>query len=216
MSDIRPHVKEAIVVEGRYDKNALSQVVDAVILETDGFQIFSEPAQMEMFRRIAQCRGIVVFTDPDGAGLVIRNYLKGSLPPDRVKHAYIPGVTGRERRKKSPSGEGTLGVEGMPPAMLLEALRRAGATLDDAETSVREVKITKAELYAAGLSGTPGAAGRRQVLLRELSLPSQLSSNALLDVLNALLSLEAFFCLTERLFLHNNARDNGQEQQTGG
>lgn len=216
MSGHRPRVREAIVVEGRYDKNALSQVVDAVILETEGFQIFSEPAQMEMLRRIAQCRGLIVFTDPDGAGLVIRNYLKGCLPPACVKHAYIPGIDGRERRKKSPSGEGKLGVEGMPPAVLLEAIRRSGATLEDSEAPVREDRLTKAELYAAGLTGTPGAAGRRQMLLRELSLPSQLSSNALLDVLNALLSREAFFRLTERLFLHDDASDNGQEQQTGG
>ena len=123
-------IREVIVVEGRYDKNTLSQVVDATILETKGFGIFKDKAQLRLLRRAAQARGLIVLTDSDGAGFVIRNYLRGVLPPERVKHAYIPDVPGKERRKAAPGKEGKLGVEGMSPELLLEALRRAGATVE--------------------------------------------------------------------------------------
>ena len=186
-------VREVIVVEGRYDKNTLSQVVDATIVELGGFGIFSDGEKLALLRRMAAARGLVVLTDSDGAGFVIRNYLRGALPGDQVKHAYIPDVRGKERRKNSPSKEGKLGVEGMRPAVLLEALRRAGATLDDmpADTG-REERITKADLYAAGLSGGPDSAARRNTLLQRLELPERMSANALLDVLNALMSRAEF------------------------
>ncbi len=184
-------VKEVLVVEGRYDKNTLSQVFDAVILETNGFGIFSDGEKLSLLRRLADARGLVVLTDSDGAGFVIRNYLKGALDPAKVKHAYIPDVAGKEKRKRSPSKEGKLGVEGMTPQVLIEALRRAGATLDG-ETVAPLERITRADLYAAGLSGRPDSAARRRALLKKLSLPERLSSKCLCEVLDALVGREAF------------------------
>ncbi len=184
-------VKEVIVVEGRYDKNALSQVFDAVILETGGFGIFSDKEKLALLRRLADARGLVILTDSDGAGFVIRRYLKGALDPEKVRHAYIPDVAGKEKRKSAPSKEGKLGVEGMKPEVLIEALRRAGATLDG-ETAAPREKITRADLYAAGLSGRPDSAAKRRALLKKLELPERLSSKALCEVLEVLLGREAF------------------------
>ena len=179
-------IREAIVVEGRYDKNTLAQLVDTVILETSGFGIFKDRERLALFRRLAEQRGLVVLTDPDGAGFVIRNFLKGSIPPSLVKHAYVPDIQGKERRKRAPGKEGKLGVEGMSPAVLEAALRRAGATFLDEAPSPTGAALTKADLYALGLSGGPGAAQRRQALLRRLELPEHLPANAMLEVLNAL------------------------------
>ncbi len=179
-------VKEVIVVEGRYDRNTLSQVFDAVIVETSGFGIFNDREKLALLRRLAEARGLVVLTDSDGAGFVIRNFLKGAIDPALVKQAYIPDIAGRERRKRAPSKEGKLGVEGMKPEVLIEALRRAGATLGGEEPARRAGGITKATLYELGLSGGPGSAEKRRALLKELDLPEKLSANALLDVLNAL------------------------------
>lgn len=193
-------IKEAIVVEGRYDKNTLSQLVDTVILETSGFAIFQDAERLALLRRLAQARGLIVLTDSDGAGFVIRNYLKGAIDPALVKHAYIPDRYGKERRKRRPGKEGKLGVEGMPPQVLEQTLRQAGATfLDEAgETPPPRRAITKADLYAAGLSGGEGSAQRRRELLKTLDLPERLSPNALLVVLNALYRYEE---LAERGFL---------------
>ena len=179
-------VKEVIVVEGRYDRNTLSQVFDAVIVETSGFGVFNDREKLALLRRLAEARGLVVLTDSDGAGFVIRNFLKGAIDPALVKQAYIPDIAGRERRKRAPSKEGKLGVEGMKPEVLIEALRRAGATLGGEEPARRAGGITKATLYELGLSGGPGSAEKRRALLKELDLPGKLSANALLDVLNAL------------------------------
>ena len=179
-------VKEVIVVEGRYDRNTLSQVFDAVIVETSGFGVFNDREKLALLRRLAEARGLVVLTDSDGAGFVIRNFLKGAIDPALVKQAYIPDIAGRERRKRAPSKEGKLGVEGMKSEVLIEALRRAGATLGGEEPARRAGGITKATLYELGLSGGPGSAEKRRALLKELDLPEKLSANALLDVLNAL------------------------------
>lgn len=179
-------VKEVIVVEGRYDRNTLSQVFDAVIVETSGFGVFNDREKLALLRRLAEARGLVVLTDSDGAGFVIRNFLKGAIDPALVKQAYIPDIAGRERRKRAPSKEGKLGVEGMKPEVLIEALRRAGATLGGEEPARRAGGITKATLYELGLSGGPDSAEKRRALLKELDLPEKLSANALLDVLNAL------------------------------
>lgn len=179
-------VKEVIVVEGRYDRNTLSQVFDAVIVETSGFGVFNDREKLALLRRLAEARGLVVLTDSDGAGFVIRNFLKGAIDPALVKQAYIPDIAGRERRKRAPSKEGKLGVEGMKPEVLIEALRRAGATLGGEEPARRAGGITKATLYELGLSGGPGSAEKRRALLKELDLPEKLSANALIDVLNAL------------------------------
>ncbi len=179
-------LKEAVVVEGRYDKIALENLVDTEIFTTDGFGIFNDGEKMSLLRRVAEKRGLIVLTDADGAGLVIRNRLRGCIGERFLKHAYIPAMPGKERRKTAPSKEGTLGVEGMSPAVLEEALRRAGADM----TAVREKKLTKADLYFMGLSGAKDAAGRRARLLALLDLPKNLSANAMLDALNSLYTLE--------------------------
>ena len=186
-------IREAIVVEGRYDKNTLSQLVDTVIIETSGFGIFKDKERLALLRRLAEKRGLIVLTDPDGAGFVIRGHLRGSLPPDRVKHAYVPDIYGKERRKRQGGKEGKLGVEGMRPEVLEAALRRAGATfLDEAGERAAPAgrPITKADFVALGLSGGPGAADRRRALLQRLELPEHLSPNAMLEVLNALFTRE--------------------------
>ena len=180
------HIREAVVVEGRYDRNTLSQVVDTLILETGGFRIFKDREQMALLRRAAQRRGLIVLTDSDGAGFVIRNRIRGAVPEAYLKHAYIPDVYGKERRKRQRGKEGKLGVEGMPPQVLEEVLRRAGATFlgEEARRERSGPPLTKADLMAAGLSGGPDSARRRQVLLRRLDLPEHMTANALLAVLN--------------------------------
>ena len=183
-------IREVIVVEGRYDKNTLSQVVDATILETKGFGIFKDKAQLRLLRRSAQARGLIVLTDSDGAGFVIRNYLRGVLPPERVKHAYIPDVPGKERRKAAPGKEGKLGVEGMSPELLLEALRRAGATVEGETAAPTRGRITKADLVELGLSGGVGSGEKRLTLLKKLGLPEHMSPNAMLQALNLLYTRE--------------------------
>lgn len=194
-------IQEAIVVEGRYDKNTLAQLVDTVIVDTRGFGIFKDAQRLALLRRLAQRRGLIVLTDPDGAGFVIRNYLRGSIPPEQVKHAYIPDVAGKERRKRRPGREGKLGVEGMRPEVLEQALRRAGATfLDESTTcSPAEQPMTKADLFALGLTGCADAAQRRQQLLRQLELPEHLTANALLEVLNTFYSCQEVERLVEEL-----------------
>ena len=185
------HIKEAIVVEGRYDKNALSQVVDTLILETGGFQLFKDPEKMALLDRAARRRGLIVLTDSDGAGFVIRNRLRGAIPAEQLKHAYIPDVWGKERRKRKPGKEGKLGVEGMPPQVLEQALRRGGATVLEEETAFRSgPPLTKGDLFAAGLSGGPGSGEKRKALLKRLELPEHMSANALLAVLNGCYSRE--------------------------
>jgi ribonuclease M5 len=192
-------IKEAIVVEGRYDKNTLSQIVDTVILETAGFGIFKDKDKLALLRRMGEKRGLILLTDSDGAGFVIRNYLKGALPQDQVKHAYIPDRYGKEKRKRAPGKEGKLGVEGMPPAVLEEALRRAGATfLDQAPDQPARPALTKADLFALGLSGGAGSKEKRQKLLKELGLPEHLSPNAMLPVLGALYTREELMEEIER------------------
>ena len=191
-------VREVIVVEGRYDKNALSQVVDATIITLGGFAVFNDREKLSFLRRLAEERGLIVLTDSDGAGFVIRNYLKGALPKDQVKQAYIPDIHGKERRKRAPGKEGKLGVEGMKPAVLLEALRRAEATFEDGETAAagsRGDPITKADLFALGLTGGTDSAARRQALLKRLDLPEHLTPNGMLEALNLLYSREAFLAL---------------------
>lgn len=186
-------VNEVIVVEGRYDKNALSQIVDAVILETGGFGIFNDRQKQKLLRTMAEKRGLIVLTDSDGAGFVIRNFIKGCVDPRYVKHAYIPDIYGKERRKAAPSKEGKLGVEGMRPQVLLEALCRAGASVN--EGTAQTPAITKADLYARGLSGGEGSAQKRKALQSRLDLPEHLSADAFVDVLNALMSREEFYDL---------------------
>lgn len=205
-------VKEVIVVEGRYDKNAIRQVVDATVICTDGFQIFQDREKLELLRTLARQRGLVVLTDPDGGGQVIRGFLRGAVDPRYVKHAYVPDVAGKERRKSSPSKEGLLGVEGLPPKVLLTALRNAGATVSGERENTgpeqagsanaqagKSTEITKADLYRLGLSGTPDSGARRAELQRRLGLPKRMSANALLEVLNLITTMEQLEALSAGL-----------------
>ena len=194
------HVEQAIVVEGRYDKNTLSQIVDTTIFQTNGFSVMHDKALLSLLRRAAQTTGLIIFTDSDGAGFVIRNFLKGALPKQGVLHAYIPDIPGKEKRKRAPGKEGLLGVEGMTPEILLKALRNAGAEFADGSTPppARE-PITKQDLFALGLSGGHESAKKRAALLKALSLPAHMSANALLQALNVLFSREEFFTQARRL-----------------
>lgn len=182
-------IREAIVVEGRYDKIALEPLVDTAVFTTDGFGIFRDKEKMALLRRVAEKRGLIVLTDSDGAGLVIRNRLRSSIPAQYLKHAYIPDIPGKERRKKTGSREGTLGVEGMKPAVLEEALRRAGATTEGERDAA---PITKADLSALGLSGGANAAEKRLFLQGQLGFPAKMSANALLEAVNALFARGEF------------------------
>lgn len=185
-------IKEAIVVEGRYDANTLRQVVDAPIFETGGFGVFNDKERLALLRTAAEKRGLIVLTDSDGAGFVIRRYLSGAIDPKLVKHAYIPDIHGKERRKNHASREGKLGVEGMRPEVLIEALRRAGATILGETEKAAPGEITKADLFKAGLSGTADSAEKRKALLKELNLPERMSANALLRALNMMMTKEEF------------------------
>ena len=182
-------IKEAILVEGRYDKNTLSQIVDAPILETAGFGIFKDKKQLALLRQIAEKRGLIVFTDSDGAGFVIRNHVKSAIPAKFLKHAYIPDIAGKERRKREAGKEGKLGVEGMTKDVILESLRRAGATIEGEDTPAQQ-SITKQDMMELGLSGGTGSSEKRSLLLKKLDLPEHMSTNALLQALNLLYSLD--------------------------
>ena len=179
-------IKEAIVVEGRYDKNTLSQIVDAEILETAGFGIMKDKKQLALLRRVAEKRGLIVFTDSDGAGFVIRNYLKGAIDGKHLRHAYIPDIPGKERRKSAPGKEGKLGVEGMTPQVILDALRKAGATVLGEDEKRTPGNITKQDMMELGLSGAANSSALRKQLLKKLDLPEHMSSNALLQAVNLL------------------------------
>ena len=185
-------VREAIVVEGRYDANTLRQIVDAPVFETGGFGVFNDRERLKLLRLAAEKRGLIILTDSDGAGFVIRRYLSGAIDPGLVKHAYVPDVLGKERRKKSPSKEGKLGVEGMRPEIIVDALRRAGATIEGETFRRTPGGITKADLYAAGLSGRPDSAEKRRALLKQLGLPERMSANAMLRALELLYTRDEF------------------------
>lgn len=181
-------IRECIVVEGRYDKNTLSQIVNAPIVETSGFGIFKDKQQQQLLRQIAAKRCLIVFTDSDGAGFVIRNFLKGLIPASQLKHAYIPDIPGKERRKAFAGKEGLLGVEGMTPEIILQALRRCGATVEG-ESEQLTGQITKQDFMDLGLSGGAGSSKKRAQLLKKLSFPKHMSSNALLQAVNLLYTL---------------------------
>lgn len=182
-------IQEAILVEGRYDKNTLSQIVAAPIFETSGFGIFKDKEQMALLRRVAETRGLIVFTDADGAGFLIRNHIKSAIPARFLKHAYTPDIPGKERRKQHSGKEGKLGVEGMTPEIILEALRRCGATFADG-APYDCGNITKQDMVQLGLSGGKNSSFSRSKLLKKLDFPEKMSANALLQALNLLYSLE--------------------------
>lgn len=179
-------IHEAIVVEGKYDVIRVKSAVEAIVVPTDGFRLFKDPEKRAMLRRLAAARGLILLTDSDSAGAVIRSHLMGCIPAHQLKQAYVPPRPGKEKRKSAPSKEGLLGVEGMDNATVLAALERAGATFEDGGTPVENpLHLTKADFAAAGLSGGTGSAARRQQLLHLLELPATLSANRLLEVVNA-------------------------------
>lgn len=182
------HIKQAIIVEGRYDVNKIKQLVDTIVIETSGFGIFNNKEKLALIRRIAAERGILVLTDSDGAGFVIRNYLRGAIPKEQVRHAYIPQIAGKERRKAKGSKEGTLGVEGVPDEVIVQALQNAGVECIPEDTG--KPKITKADFYEWGLAGVPGSNEKRKQLLRALNLPQHMTANALLEFINAIADYE--------------------------
>ncbi len=188
----KPRIEEVIVVEGRYDRNMLLQVVDATVVETGGFSVFNDREKLAFLRKLAQKRGLILLTDSDGAGFVIRNYLKGAIPKEQVKQAYIPDIPGKERRKRKAGKEGKLGVEGMTPEILLQALCRGGATFAGETAPPAADPITKADLLDRGLIG-PDSVQKRQQLLKKLDLPEHLTPNAMLETLNLLMSREEFY-----------------------
>ncbi len=196
----RPRIAEAIVVEGRYDRNTLLQAVDAVVVETGGFGVFSDGEKLEFIRKLAGEQGVILLTDSDSAGFFIRGHLLGKLPADRVKQAYIPDVEGKERRKQVGGKDGLIGVEGMSPAVIIDALRRAGATfLDEEQTFGRAAELSRADFIEAGLSGAPNSAAKRAALIKMLGLPSRISPAALYKLLSIRFTKSEFFQLISTL-----------------
>lgn len=183
-------VKEAVIVEGRYDKIKLSEVIDTPVIETGGFRIFKDKEKQNLIRKIAEERGILILTDSDSAGFVIRNFLKGSVPEDRIKHAYIPQLSGKEKRKSEESKEGLLGVEGVSAEVIANAIRGSGATILGENSELKKSEITKQDLYELGLTGRENSAILREKLLKKLELPTYMSTNAMLQALNCLYSLK--------------------------
>lgn len=186
-------VKETIIVEGVYDKIKLSRFIDAVIITTGGFRVFADERILKSIKELANTTGVVILTDSDSAGFKIRNYIKQALPKDKVKHAYVPDIHGKEKRKREAGKEGLLGVEGIKDEIILDALKKAGCTIDgnaDSPKSGRE--LTKADFYKAGLAGGAGSKEKRNAVAASLGIPMKISANMLLDILNRLLNYEEF------------------------
>ena len=185
-------VRYPVIVEGRYDKARRCSFLSGDIIQTDGFGIFAQKDKLALIRRLARQGPVVVLTDSDRAGFRIRQHIAGAVPPDRLIHVYIPQVPGKERRKDAPCREGKLGVEGMPPAVLLEALERAGATFEDSGSPAEREPVTKADFYELGLTGGPDSGAKRAALLKKLGLPERMTANALLEAVNILYARETF------------------------
>ena len=184
-------IDRVVIVEGKYDKIKLNSILDAVIIETDGFGIFNDKEKQKLIRRLAQTKGLLILTDSDSAGFKIRSFIRGIVPAEQIKHAYIPDIFGKEKRKAEPSKEGKLGVEGVKIQVITEALERAGVFCEETEATERK-EITKIDLYEDGLSGRPDSNTLRKKLLLHLDLPERLTSNALLQILNTFLTYEEY------------------------
>lgn len=190
-------LKQCVIVEGKYDKQRLKGLIDATILSTEGFRIFRDKEKRLLIQTLAKQHGLIILTDSDSAGFLIRNHIKGLVPPEQITNVYIPEICGKEKRKPAPSKEGLLGVEGMEDAILLEVFRQAGITAEQGKKDVR--RITKLDLYEAGFSGGENSAKLRQALLKEQKLPHYITANALLDILNATMDYDAFQALTIKI-----------------
>lgn len=195
------HVKEAIIVEGKYDKIKLSNFIDGLIITTDGFGVFKDREKQELIRHLAEKRGILILTDSDGAGFLIRNFLKGSIPKEKVRHAYIPDIFGKEKRKDKPSKEGKLGVEGVSEKIIADAIKASGSECSISDGYVKTDKeITKADLFVYGLSGGENSAKKREIFKNYLNLPSKMTANTMLDTLNCIMTREEFINICETVF----------------
>lgn len=184
-------IDRVVIVEGRYDKIKLSSIIDAIIIETDGFGIFNNKEKQKLIRRLAEAKGILILTDSDSAGFKIRSFIKGMVPEEYIKHAYIPDIFGKEKRKTEPSKEGKLGVEGVKASIITDTLKKAGVVCEETEKTERR-EITKLDLYDDGLSGKPDSDALRKKLLKYLDLPERLTSNALVQILNTFLTYEEY------------------------
>lgn len=194
-------IKEAIIVEGKYDKIKLSNFIDGLIITTDGFGVFKNKEKQALIRHLAQTRGLLILTDSDGAGFVIRNFLKGTVPSDKIKNAYIPDIFGKEKRKDKPSKEGKLGVEGISEKILCDAIAKSGIECELSDGYIKsEKEITKADLFEYGLTGTSNASANREKLKQALNLPHNMTSNSILDVINCIMTKDEFISLCEKLF----------------
>lgn len=183
-------IKQAVIVEGKYDKIKLSTILDTVIVETNGFAIFKDKEKLKLIKKLARARGIVILTDSDSAGFKIRSYIGGSVPKEQVYHAYVPDIYGKERRKEAPSKEGKLGVEGIKSDIILEALKKAGVICEHTQEKSRQVTVT--DLYETGLTGGVDSAHKRKILLRALQLPERLSTSSLVQMINTFMTYDEF------------------------
>ncbi len=196
------NIKEAVIVEGKYDKMRLKSVINATIIETNGFRIFNDKEKINLIKQIAEKQGIVILTDSDSAGFVIRNHLKGIVPKEQMKHAYIPQIKGKEKRKEKPSKEGILGVEGIDEECLLSVLKNAGATINDINCNTNN--ITKTDLYRLGLTGRDNSKIMRTALLKKLNLPPYITTNALAEVLSPIITVQQLKELVNELVKSND------------
>ena len=190
-------LKEAVIVEGKYDKIKLSSLVDGLIITTDGFGIFKDREKRELIKTLAKKRGIIILTDSDSAGFLIRSHIKGFVSDGEIKNVFIPDVFGKEKRKSAPSKEGKLGVEGMDRELLENALKKAGIV--EQKTNPNAKKVLKSDLFEDGISGGADSKAKRTRLLKELGLPERMSANALLETVNALYSFEEYKAAVSRI-----------------
>ncbi len=198
-------IKETVIVEGVYDKIKLSSFLDGVILTTGGFSVFNNKDTQKSIRTLAEKTGIVILSDSDSAGLKIRNFIKQLIPDIEVLHAYIPEVKGKEKRKTKSSAEGLLGVEGISEDIIIDALKRAGATIDGTKTAPREARlITKTDMFRLGLSGGENSSFLRAEISKKLGLPSKLSANMLLECINRLLTFDELESLVSKINTPSN------------
>lgn len=186
-------IKQAVIVEGKYDKIKVSNIIDTLIIETDGFGIFKDKNKQKLIRRLAETRGILILTDSDSAGFTIRSFLNGIVPQEQLVNVYIPDVFGKEKRKSEPSKEGKLGVEGVKSDVIIDALKKAGVEFDvGTEKQINTHPVTKTDLFLDGLSGGKGSAEKRARFLKQLDLPEHLSSNSMLKLINSFMDFDDY------------------------
>lgn len=198
------HIKQAVIVEGKYDKIKLSSIINAVIIPTNGFRIFKDRETLKIIRYFAETTGIIILTDSDTAGFKIRSFLKGSVKNGKITNVYVPDILGKEKRKAEPSKEGKLGVEGIEKEIILEAFRKAG--VETGERPENTELITRIDFYECGFTGGQNSSFLRKKLLSELNLPELMTTTGILDILNTLMTRQEFFILAEKI--------NSREEKT--